>query len=95
MTGGLVVSVLLVELSSEEVLLDRVWSAGRLLVSSSICNRHKTEKSQGAISACDNNMMLNKEKLYFATTLWLTFVIVFCIQYMPWTKKHIGFIITL
>lgn len=36
LTGGLVVSVLLVELSSEEVLLDKAWSAGRLLVSSSI-----------------------------------------------------------
>ena len=35
--GGLVVSVLLVELSNEEVLLDRARRAGKLLVSSSIC----------------------------------------------------------
>jgi hypothetical protein len=33
LTGGLVVS----ELSTEEVLLERAWSAGRLLVNSSIC----------------------------------------------------------
>lgn len=36
LTGGLVVSVLLVELSSEEVLLDNDWGAGSILVSSSI-----------------------------------------------------------
>ena len=35
--GGLVVSVLLVELSSDEVLLVKACNAGRLLVSSSIC----------------------------------------------------------
>lgn len=36
LTGGLVVSMLLLELSSEEVLLDKAWSAGKQLVSSSI-----------------------------------------------------------
>lgn len=41
LTGGLVVSVLLVELSSEEVLLYMAWSAGRLLVSSSIWRGNK------------------------------------------------------
>lgn len=40
------VSVLLVELSSEEVLLDKAWSAGRLLVSSSICREQDTGKSR-------------------------------------------------
>lgn len=36
LTGELVVSVLLVELSREELLLDNAWSAGKLMVSSSI-----------------------------------------------------------
>lgn len=34
--GELVVSVLLVELSREELLLDKAWIAGKLIVSSSI-----------------------------------------------------------
>lgn len=42
LTGGLVVSVLLVELSREELLLEKAWSSGRLLVSSSICRERKT-----------------------------------------------------
>ena len=44
--GGLVVSVLLVELSNEEVLLDRARRAGKLLVNSSICQWKGVEKRQ-------------------------------------------------
>lgn len=78
LTGGLVVSVLLVELSSEEVLLYRAWSAGRLLVSSSILTgqnrKQKNEGRQAQPAFCSLFNLIKREERLFTETRGSAFV---------------------
>lgn len=60
LTGGLVVS----ELSTEEVLLERAWSAGRLLVNSSICTTGER--------AIERERIVAIEKAQQEDRVWLT-----------------------